>query len=146
LSREGRISSLDADDLLLCSHEQSTWIPPQGPVAPSVGRTSEPHSVAILGQKIALISALVLLGRSRCRVLLTLALLALGSLAGRFPLVDEPVRPCLTTQTLGWPPLCFEHWGDLCGDNMCFGSTCHREVMNIGAICRKVELYRDELK
>ncbi len=34
-----------------------------------------------------------------------------------------------------------EHWGDLCGDNMCFGSTCHREVMNIGASCRKVELY-----
>jgi hypothetical protein len=40
----------------------------------------------------------------------------------------------------------YEHWGDLCGDNMCFGSTCHREVMNIGASCRKVELYRDELK
>jgi hypothetical protein len=35
---------------------------------------------------------------------------------------------------------------DLCGDNMCFGSTCHREVMNIGASCRKVEMYRDELK
>jgi hypothetical protein len=29
----------------------------------------------------------------------------------------------------------------LCGDNMCFGSTCHREVMNIGASCQKVELY-----
>ncbi len=28
-----------------------------------------------------------------------------------------------------------QHWGDLCGDNMCFGSTCHREVMNIGATC-----------
>ncbi len=40
----------------------------------------------------------------------------------------------------------YEHWGDLCGDIMCFGSTCHREVMNIGASCRKVELYRDDLK
>jgi hypothetical protein len=40
----------------------------------------------------------------------------------------------------------YEHWGDLCGDNMCFGSTCHSEVMNIGASCRKVHLYRDELK
>jgi hypothetical protein len=102
---EGRISSLYAEDLLLCSHEQSTWIPPQGPVAPSVSRTSEPRSVAILGQKIALISALVPLGRSRCRVLLRPALLVLGSLAGRFPTADEPVRPCLATQTLGWPPL-----------------------------------------
>ncbi len=28
-----------------------------------------------------------------------------------------------------------EKWGDLCGDNMCFGSTCHGELMNIGATC-----------
>jgi hypothetical protein len=40
----------------------------------------------------------------------------------------------------------YEHWGDLCGDNMCIGTTCHREVMNIGATCREGELYRDELK
>ncbi len=40
----------------------------------------------------------------------------------------------------------YEHWGDLCGDNMCIGTTCHREVMIIGASCRKGELYRDDLK
>ena len=74
-----------------------------GPAAPSVGRTSK--SRLILGQKIALISALVLLGRSRCRVLLRPALLVLGSFAGRFPPADKPVRPCLATQMLGWPPL-----------------------------------------
>ena len=28
-----------------------------------------------------------------------------------------------------------ENWGDLCGDNMCFGSSCHGELMNIGATC-----------
>jgi hypothetical protein len=28
-----------------------------------------------------------------------------------------------------------ENWGDLCGDNMCFGITCHGELMNIGATC-----------
>ncbi len=39
-----------------------------------------------------------------------------------------------------------ENWGDLCGDNMCIGTTCHREVMNIGATCQKGELSRDELK
>ncbi len=89
-------------------HGQSTWIPPQGPVASPVSRTSEPRSVAILSQKIALIccaSILILLGPSRSRVLLRPALLVLGSLVGRFPPADELPRPCLASRMLGWPPL-----------------------------------------
>ncbi len=72
---------------------------------PPVGRTSKSRSVAILGQKIALISALALLGRSRCHVLPTPTLLSLGNLGGHLLQADEPVHPCLATQTLGWPPL-----------------------------------------
>ena len=107
LPRRGRAeSAASVPMLLLCPHEQSTWIPSSGPAAPPVGRTSKSRSIAILGQKIALISALALLGRSPCRVLLTPALLALASIGGRLPPADEPVCPCLATQTLGWPPLC----------------------------------------
>jgi hypothetical protein len=28
-----------------------------------------------------------------------------------------------------------ENWVNLCRDNMCFGITCHGELMNIGATC-----------
>jgi hypothetical protein len=28
-----------------------------------------------------------------------------------------------------------ENWVNLCADNMCFGITCHGELMNIGATC-----------
>ena len=78
---------------------------PRGPRLPPVGRTSKSRSVAILGQKIALISALALLGRGRCHVLPTPTLLPLSSLGGHLLQADEPVHPCLATQTLGWPPL-----------------------------------------
>jgi hypothetical protein len=106
LPRRGRAeSAASVPMLLLCPHEQSTWIPSSGPAAPPVGRTSKSRSIAILGQKIALISALALLGRGRCHVLPTPTLLPLSSLGGHLLQADEPVHPCLATQTLGWSPL-----------------------------------------
>jgi hypothetical protein len=106
LPRRGRAeSAASVPMLLLCPHEQSTWIPSSGPAAPPVGRTSKSRSIAILGQKIALISALALLGRGRCHVLPTPTLLPLSSLGGHLLQADEPVHPCLATRTLGWPPL-----------------------------------------
>ncbi len=80
-----------------------------GPTAPSVGRTSKSRSVAILGRKIALILALALSGRSWCRVLLTPALLALGSLGSRLLPADEPV--VLASQLRRWAGLRFASLG-----------------------------------
>jgi hypothetical protein len=99
---------LSVSPLPLCSHKQSTWIPPLGPAAPPVSWTWMPCLAAIRGPEIALISlafTLALLGRGRCRILLRPASSPLGSLTGRFPPADKHAHPCLATWTLGRPLL-----------------------------------------